>query len=69
MNSILGKPAHSGRRNVHHPFLIRLRGSIQDLHEQAQDTRPLDATIGRTITEEQYVAVLARLYGFMAPLD
>lgn len=49
--------------------MSRLRNSIQDLHDRAQDMKPLDAILSRTITEAEYVAVLGRLYGFTAPLE
>ncbi|TVM19708.1 hypothetical protein DPQ33_00270 [Oceanidesulfovibrio indonesiensis] len=49
--------------------MSRLRDSIQDLHDQAQDTAPLDAILSRSITQPEYTAVLGRLYGFTVPLE
>lgn len=47
----------------------RLKDSIQGLHDEAQETRPLDAILSRSITSDEYRAVLERLYGLVVPLE
>lgn len=47
----------------------RLKDSIQDLHEAAQETRPLDAILSRGITRDEYRAVLERFYGIVVPFE
>ncbi|QJT08937.1 biliverdin-producing heme oxygenase [Oceanidesulfovibrio marinus] len=52
-----------------HPFMSRLKDSIQDLHDAAQETRPLDAILNRSITRDEYRAVLERFYGIVIPFE
>lgn len=52
-----------------HPFLHQLKHAIWPLHEATESNPAMHKLLDKSISKAGYQQVLARLYGFMAPLE
>ncbi len=54
---------------LQHPFLQQLKEAIKPMHDAVENTRPMKAMLEKTISPQGYKTVLARLHGFVAPME
>lgn len=67
-----GDPASSKASIIslmQHPFLLQLKQAVKPLHHAAENSRAMKAMQLKTVSKEGYLAVLARMHGFVAPME
>lgn len=54
---------------LQHPFLQQLKDAIWPLHHTTQQGGPMYSVLHKSISKRGYHALLARLHGFVAPME